>query len=66
MLYYNQKGDREMSNYRESLVNRMINIYGFENPIVVNFCRMCEMDCFSDNALRITVEVHEAYPIFED
>ena len=55
-----------MSNYRKSLVDRMINIYGFENPIVVNFCRMCEMDCYSDNALRITVEVHESYPVIEE
>lgn len=55
-----------MSKLREELVDRMIQVYGFENPIVVGFCRMCEMDCFSDKALTTTVECHEMYPVFNE
>ena len=52
-----------MNKTREALIDRMIHIYGFENPIVIDFCRMCEMDCYSDKALTTTVECHEMYPI---
>ena len=27
---------------REELMNRMIRLYGFENPITIDFCRLCE------------------------
>ena len=68
MLYYNQKGkgDTKMNEYRENLIDRMIRIYGFESPIVIDFCRMCEMTCMSDKALTTIVECHEEYPITED
>ena len=55
-----------MSDLRDKLITRMIRIYGFENPIVIDFCRMCEMECYSDKALTTTVECHEMYPIIGD
>lgn len=27
---------------REKLIDRMTHIYGFENPIVIEFCKVCE------------------------
>ena len=68
MLYYNQKGkgDIKMNELREKLIDRMIHIYGFENPIVIDFCKMCEMTCMSDKALTTIVECHDEYPITED
>ena len=27
---------------REELMNRMIRLYGFESPITIDFCRLCE------------------------
>ena len=55
-----------MNELREKLIDRMIRIYGFENPIVIDFCKMCEMSCMSDKALTTIVECHEEYPITED
>ena len=49
---------------REALMLRMINIYGFENEITINFCQLCESDFINDDALRVIVEAHEASPIF--
>ena len=49
---------------REALMLRMINIYGFENEITIDFCRLCENNFIDDDTLRIIVEAHEAFPIF--
>ena len=48
-----------MSNYRESLCNRMINLYGYEHPSVIYFCGLAETWRGDDNVLRIFVEAHE-------
>lgn len=48
---------------RENLMDRMIRIYGYENPIVVQFCRLCEEweeNDWNDKVLTILVEAHEA------
>ena len=31
-----------MNDFRENLLDRMIRIYGFEDPVVISFCRLCE------------------------
>lgn len=55
---------------REALVDRMVKIYGFENPIVIQFCELCEkyeVNEWNDGCLRVLVESHEQYPqIFEE
>lgn len=58
-----------MSNFRESLIDRMIKIYGFENPIVVEFAKWCERweeNEWNNKALTILVEAHEANPVMEE
>lgn len=58
-----------MTNRRERLINRMIRIYGFENPIVTEFRRMCEewaISEWNDQCLTTLVEAHEAHPYNED
>lgn len=56
-----------MTKFRESLLYRMTRIYGFEKPIVINFCRMCETlknNDWNDKCLTAVVESHEANPLF--
>lgn len=48
---------------RENLMDRMIRIYGYENPIVIEFCRLCEEweeNDWNNKVLTILVEAHEA------
>ena len=50
---------------REKLIDRMIHIYGFENPIVIWFCRLCEEweDIEDrDRLLEVIVKAHEEFP----
>lgn len=52
---------------REKLIDRMVHIYGFENPIVIWFCRLCKKleDTEEKNTLlKAIVESHEEYPQF--
>ena len=54
-----------MSEIRENYIDRMCRIYGLENPIVIEFCRLCEMweeNEWNDKVLRYLVEAHEASP----
>lgn len=59
-----------MNTTRENLLDRMIRIYGFENPITIQFAELCESypnNEISDKMLTILVEAHEAEPqIFEE
>jgi len=58
-----------MNTYRENLADRMIAIYGLENPIVIQFVEMCEkweVNDWNDTILRILVETHEKEPYFEE
>ena len=58
-----------MTAYRENLIDRMIAIYGLENPIVIEFARMCETwedNEWNDKVMRIMVEAHEASPYTEE
>lgn len=53
---------------REKLIDRMIHIYGFENPIVIWFCRLCEKleeTKEKDRLLEAIVKSHEEYPQFD-
>ena len=57
-----------MTHYRERLIDRMIAIYGFENPIVIEFCRLCEnweITEWNDEVLTILVAAHEADPVLD-
>lgn len=54
-----------MNKIREQLVNRMIRLYGFESPITIDFCRLCEEWAdteANDNALTTLVKCHEEEP----
>ena len=58
-----------MTKMRENLINRMIHIYGFENPIVIDFCKICESFPETETynkTLRTLVIVHEECPILEE
>lgn len=58
-----------MTKYREKLIDRMIAIYGFENSIVIEFCRLCEdweSTEWNDKVLTIMVGAHEAEPYIEE
>jgi hypothetical protein len=72
LCYYNtrkRKGDKKMTTYRENLIDRLIHIYGFEDPIVIQFAGMCERyadNAWNDDILRLLVEAHEKDPVFEE
>ena len=51
---------------KEKLIDRMVRIYGFENPIVIEFCRMCERGEIIEELLELIVEAHEKCPQFGD
>ena len=51
---------------KEKLIDRMVRIYGFENPIVIEFCRMCERGEIIEDLLELIVELHEKCPQFND
>ena len=58
-----------MTTYRENLLDRMIAIYGLEDPIVIQFAGMCERytdNVWNDDILRLLVEAHEADPVFKE
>lgn len=58
-----------MNAKREQLIDRMIQIYGFENEIVISFCRCCETfpnDEAHDKALRTLVIINEECPVIEE
>jgi len=47
---------------RENLINRMIRLYGFENPIVIEFAKLCERWIGPNILLEAIVKAHEAHP----
>lgn len=52
---------------RENLIDRMIRIYGFEHPIVIQFIDLCERMAdteYNNKALMILVKAHEENPAF--
>jgi hypothetical protein len=58
-----------MSNFRESLIDRMIRLYGFEDKKVIDFAKMCETWPETDRwnkSLAVLVKSHEDNPIFEE
>ena len=58
-----------MTDYRANLVDRMIRLYGFENPITVLFADMAEKYLDSpewDRAMLILVVAHEENPVVEE
>lgn len=55
-----------MNAMKEALLDRMINIYGFEHPCVLEFCKLCENPDYNEVLLEIVVECHEANPCLEN
>lgn len=58
-----------MTKLRENLINRMIRIYGFENPIIIDFCKICESFPETEEynkTLKTLVIVHEECPVLEE
>lgn len=51
---------------KEKLIDRMVRIYGFENPIVIEFCRMCERGEIIEDLLELIVELHEKCPQLDE
>ena len=52
-----------MTNFRKDLVDRMIRLYGFENPMVIDFCFYAEgmpNNAWNNRTLELLVEAHEA------
>lgn len=49
------------SSSKEQLLTRMIRIYGFEHPLVIDFAK--KIDSFSEYTLEQIVKLHEDYPI---
>lgn len=50
-----------MNRYRESLVDRMIALYGYEHLIVIDFAKLAEYWHGDEKVLRIIVESHESF-----
>lgn len=51
---------------RNELIDRMVRVYGFENPIVIKFCKACEgwaQDEHTTHLLEVIVIAHEQFPI---
>lgn len=61
-----------MTDFRNDLLTRMIHLYGFEHPLVIQFAESCNAytwDAVSaqwDKILENLVELHEAHPYFPD
>ena len=54
-----------MNKIREQLIDRIIRLYGFESPITIDFCQLCEEWADTeayDNALATLVKCHEEAP----
>mgnify|MGYP001772292196 CR=1 FL=1 len=51
---------------KEKLIDRMVHIYGFENPIVIEFCRMCDRGEIIEDLLDLIVELHEKCPQLDE
>lgn len=51
-------------NIRENLLDEMIRIYGFENPITIEFAEMCENPNWSIEMLQVILASHKLYPQF--
>ena len=51
-----------MSIYRERLIDRMIHLFGYEDPTVISFARICEKatnDLYTNKLLTDWVELFE-------
>lgn len=55
-----------LNNFRKSLINRLITLYGFEHPVVIDFTVLAEVWRGDEQVLRVLVESHEACPLYED
>ncbi len=51
---------------REALLDRMIQIYGLENSIVIEFAKLVENPDFQTEYLEILVKAHEEFPQYNE
>ncbi len=62
---------KRSNEFRNDLLTRMIHIYGFEHPLVIEFAEMCEKYTSTglreqwDNCLEMLVEAHEREPQYD-
>lgn len=52
---------------RENLIDRMVRIYGFNHPIVVQFIELCERMAdteYNNKTLATLIKIHEENPAF--
>ena len=47
---------------KEQLLDRMIRIYGFEHPLVIEFAKMIENPSYKIDVLETIVKCHEYNP----
>ena len=57
---------KQMTEYREKLLERVIRVYGFEHEITIGFARLCENTDFSDACLEALCIAHECFPYYEE
>ena len=50
-----------MTPIKEELAIRMIRMYGFEHPAVIDFCRLCEDPNITEEVLTTIVINHERH-----
>ena len=50
---------------REEYLSRMIHLYGFEHPAVIQFAELMERGV-NDETLKTLVECHEASPLTDE
>lgn len=50
---------------REEYLDRMIHLYGFEHPAVIQFAELMETNV-SDKTLETIVKCHEASPLTDE
>lgn len=51
---------------REQLMDAMIQLYGMESKVTINFCELCEdwaKNEWNDKVLNTVVKAHEALPL---
>lgn len=50
-----------MTEYREKLIDKMIQVYGYEHPLVIAFAGMCEAchsGAYEDSLLETIAKIH--------
>jgi len=62
---YRKNEREEIKMAREEYLSRMIHLYGFEHPAVIQFAELIERGV-NDETLKTLVECHEASPLIDE